>query len=69
MAGVSQARRTTRKYCRFPAPPTTGVATSFHRALCTRLDSNFDAVVGFNKIPGLDVYYAADPLLRGASPI
>ncbi|MEE9344884.1 MAG: glycosyltransferase, partial [Methylococcales bacterium] len=22
---------------------------------------NYDAIVGFNKMPGLDVYYAADP--------
>src|SRR5262245_35625203 len=31
-----------------------------------------DVVVGFNKLPGLDVYYAADPCLaatRGSSPL
>ena len=38
-----------------------GRTSSFHHALRTRLGADFDAVVGFNKIPGLDVYYAADP--------
>jgi UDP-glucose:(heptosyl)LPS alpha-1,3-glucosyltransferase len=28
---------------------------------------NFDAVVGFNKLPGLDVYYAADPCYAAQS--
>ncbi|MDJ0957863.1 MAG: lipopolysaccharide core heptose(I) kinase RfaP [Arenicellales bacterium] len=37
-------------------------AFNFHRALQGEIkDSRFDRVVGFNKIPGLDVYYAADP--------
>ncbi len=36
-------------------------AASFHRRLQQILDTeHFDAVVGFNKMPGLDVYYAAD---------
>jgi len=38
-----------------------GRAVSFHRAVRPRLRKEFDAVVGFNKMPGLDVYYAADP--------
>lgn len=37
-------------------------AAAFHRSLQNRLrSSRFDCVVGFNKIPGLDLYYAADP--------
>ncbi len=46
--------------------PATGIsnhsrAASFHRRLQRTLaNENFDAVVGFNKMPGLDVYYAAD---------
>ncbi|MDH3638611.1 MAG: lipopolysaccharide core heptose(I) kinase RfaP, partial [Gammaproteobacteria bacterium] len=36
-------------------------ANSFHRHLQQILcKQHFDAVVGFNKMPGLDVYYAAD---------
>lgn len=36
-------------------------AASFHRRLQHILrKEDFDAVVGFNKMPGLDVYYAAD---------
>ncbi|MEH6504579.1 MAG: glycosyltransferase family 4 protein [Cycloclasticus sp.] len=35
---------------------------NFHRQLNQRLSSKqYDAVIGFNKMPGLDVYYAADP--------
>lgn len=37
-----------------------GRAAAFQRSLKPRLEGGFDAVVGFNKIPGLDVYYAAD---------
>lgn len=37
-----------------------GRTAAFHRSLKPRLDEGFDAVVGFNKIPDLDVYYAAD---------
>lgn len=38
-----------------------GRAKSFSRALKNTLDgSNYDFVVGFNKMPGLDLYYAAD---------
>ena len=29
-----------------------------------REKNNFDAVIGFNKMPGLDIYYAADPCYR-----
>ena len=36
--------------------------TSFHRQLANCLaNSEFDVTIGFNKIPGVDVYYAADP--------
>ena len=39
-----------------------GRAFNFHRALQDELrNATFDRVVGFNKIPNLDVYYAADP--------
>ena len=31
--------------------------------LAIRSQSNFDCVVGFNKLAGLDVYYAGDPCL------
>lgn len=35
---------------------------SFHNQLNQRMRSEqYDAVIGFNKMPGLDVYYAADP--------
>ena len=45
-----------------PAPGITnhGRAASYCRRLSSRLEDRFDAVVGFNKMPGLDVYYAAD---------
>lgn len=34
----------------------------FHAAVADHLESHpADAVIGFNKMPGLDVYYAADP--------
>lgn len=34
---------------------------SFYRKLKPRIrDGNFDAVIGFNKMPGLDIYYGAD---------
>ncbi|PCI70489.1 MAG: UDP-glucose--LPS alpha 1,3-glucosyltransferase WaaG [Piscirickettsiaceae bacterium] len=34
----------------------------FHRQLADKLQNeNYDGVIGFNKIPNLDVYYAADP--------
>jgi len=39
-----------------------GRVTSFHYQLANTLaNSEFDVTIGFNKIPGLDVYYAADP--------
>ncbi len=47
--------------------PTKGLSNharnrAFHERLGVILDSaNFDKVVGFNKMPRLDVYYAADP--------
>lgn len=35
---------------------------NFHKQLAKKLaQETYDVVVGFNKIPGLDVYYAADP--------
>jgi len=35
---------------------------SFHQQLAKKLEvSDFDGVIGFNKIPNIDVYYAADP--------
>jgi UDP-glucose:(heptosyl)LPS alpha-1,3-glucosyltransferase len=37
-----------------------GRAASYHRRLQGALKGGYDAVVGFNKIPHLDVYYAAD---------
>lgn len=38
-----------------------GRASAFVRRLADRLgDRHYDAVVGFNKMPGLDFYYAAD---------
>lgn len=38
-----------------------GRARSFHHSVTRELRSNdFDLVVGFNKLPGLDVYFAAD---------
>jgi UDP-glucose:(heptosyl)LPS alpha-1,3-glucosyltransferase len=34
----------------------------FHAAVCDLIaGKNYDCVVGFNKMPGLDVYYALDP--------
>lgn len=34
----------------------------FHRQLAQQLaDNHYDGVIGFNKIPDIDVYYAADP--------
>lgn len=42
-----------------------GRATEFTRAVARFLaDGNFDVIVGFNKMPGLDLYYAADPCLQ-----
>ncbi|HHH13392.1 MAG TPA: glycosyltransferase [Thiolapillus brandeum] len=38
---------------------------AFHRALQRELEAEgIDRVVGFNRLPGLDFYYAADPCLR-----
>jgi UDP-glucose:(heptosyl)LPS alpha-1,3-glucosyltransferase len=37
---------------------------AFARALQRAVRSGFDIVVGFNKLPGLDVYYCADPSVR-----
>jgi len=35
---------------------------SFHKQLAQQLKTNtYDGVIGFNKIPDIDVYYAADP--------
>ncbi len=43
-------------------------AHSFHRKLRKQLDGhNFDVVVGFNKIPGLDIYYCGDYCYVGRS--
>jgi len=43
-------------------------AHSFHRKLSNHLKShNFDVVVGFNKIPGLDIYYCGDYCYVGRS--
>lgn len=39
-----------------------GRSLAFSRALAARLEGAvYDAVIGFNKLPGLDVYFAADP--------
>jgi UDP-glucose:(heptosyl)LPS alpha-1,3-glucosyltransferase len=38
-----------------------GLDLAFGRALENVTPSRFDMVVGFNKLPGLDVYYCADP--------
>lgn len=39
-----------------------GRCHSFVKAIAPRLaQERYDAVIGFNKMPGLDVYYAADP--------
>ena len=41
-----------------------GLDRAFARALEPRIAAgSFDAVVGFNRLPGLDVFYAADPCL------
>jgi len=45
---------------RVPGSTNHGRAAGFHRSLKPCLQEGFDAVVGFNKIPDLDVYYAAD---------
>lgn len=43
-------------------------AHSFHRKLRRQLDRHsFDVVVGFNKIPGLDIYYCGDYCYVGRS--
>jgi UDP-glucose:(heptosyl)LPS alpha-1,3-glucosyltransferase len=43
-------------------------AHSFHRKLRNHLvDSEFDVVVGFNKIPGMDIYYCGDYCYVGRS--
>ncbi len=43
-------------------------AHSFHRKLRKQLDGrDFDVVVGFNKIPGLDIYYCGDYCYVGRS--
>ena len=39
-----------------------GKVASFHRQLNEKLlAEDYDVVIGFNKIPGVDIYYAADP--------
>ena len=38
-----------------------GVDIAFGQAFLAAVGSRFDLVVGFNKMPGLDVYYCADP--------
>lgn len=41
---------------------------AFYRALAPRLaQARYDVVVGFNKMPGLDVYYAADACYKARS--
>ena len=43
-------------------------AGSFHRKLRARLKgTNYDVVVGFNKIPGMDIYYCGDYCYIGRS--
>ncbi|NNC99079.1 MAG: lipopolysaccharide core heptose(I) kinase RfaP [Gammaproteobacteria bacterium] len=43
-------------------------AGSFHRKLNAYLDgTNYDVVVGFNKIPGMDIYYCGDYCYIGRS--
>lgn len=43
-------------------------AGSFHSKLKTHLeDKSYDAVVGFNKIPGMDIYYCGDYCYIGRS--
>lgn len=43
-------------------------AHSFHRKLRNHLvDAEFDVVVGFNKIPGMDIYYCGDYCYVGRS--
>ncbi len=55
--------------------PTAGLtnharAASYHRRLHNRLAADsYDAVVGFNKMPGLDIYYAADFCYAGRARI
>lgn len=39
-----------------------GRVQDFHRQVLPKLEAgNYDLVIGFNKMPGLDLYYAADP--------
>lgn len=39
-----------------------GRVQDFHRQVLPKLDAgHYDLVIGFNKMPGLDLYYAADP--------
>jgi UDP-glucose:(heptosyl)LPS alpha-1,3-glucosyltransferase len=38
-----------------------GLDLAFGQALQNAVRSRFDMVIGFNKLPGLDVYYCADP--------
>jgi len=45
-----------------------GLDLAFAQALRAAVGSKFDLVVGFNKMPGLDVYYCADPCLA-AKPV
>jgi UDP-glucose:(heptosyl)LPS alpha-1,3-glucosyltransferase len=44
-----------------------GRDVAFARALGDRVRSRFDLVVGFNKMPGLDVYYCGDPCVAAKS--
>ncbi len=41
---------------------------AFGRAFCDAVRGGFELVVGFNKLPGLDVYYCADPCVA-AKPV
>ncbi|MDH5358580.1 MAG: glycosyltransferase family 4 protein [Gammaproteobacteria bacterium] len=38
-----------------------GKVDSFIKQITPQLQNNYDLVIGFNKMPGLDLYYAADP--------
>jgi UDP-glucose:(heptosyl)LPS alpha-1,3-glucosyltransferase len=40
---------------------------AFARALREAVRGGFDLVIGFNKMPGLDIYYCADPCVRAKS--
>ena len=50
------------------SPTNHGLDLAFAQAFQGATRSRFDAVVGFNKMPGLDIYYCADPCLA-AKPV